>query len=418
MNNELKKITKFINIAVLDVRNAGERSLGEVEMINVGYILHTMETLNLLRGGKRVNVGSLIEASPETTVLMDPSTFSNDFFNSQDTPQEVMVFGPLTIDPDTTADAIERGLARLDVFGGPFICPRHLFGTLQPKIRHLDVKVILYETPAIRVVMGKLVLDVGYLGTLEDDSELIVVGALRVPRIIPNNLLERKVKKLHVVNGIMCHEENRSAIQTCLGDASVKMKIIPAEYELVEKPLELNNSSLESLVARKMYCFDRVQISSDVEASSLDTNLDALISEDRVYCPAKLKKVISQKCDWLNTRVELYNGALWIVDDERELPEYAFDNQEGKVTLVVCGELRVDPQIDPTVLEDKLDKVHNLGSIWCTPEQMEVILTRSGINEGRLIDATLSEKQEKSLEPVEEVDLIQEVYVNSNYVAL
>lgn len=81
--------------------------------------------------------------------------------------------------------------------------------------------------------------------------------------------------------------------------AQNKVKIIPAGYELVEKPLELNNLALESLRAKKIYCTEWVRIASDITPEALDENLDALISDERVYCPERLKAIIVKKCDWL-----------------------------------------------------------------------------------------------------------------------
>ena len=120
MNNEKKKVTKFINIGILDIRNAGDKDLGEVKMINVAHILHTPETIDLLkRGGKRINVGQFVEANPEARVLLSPTTFTDEYFSQQDSALELLAFAPIMVDWETTPEAIEKGLARLDIYGGP-----------------------------------------------------------------------------------------------------------------------------------------------------------------------------------------------------------------------------------------------------------------------------------------------------------
>ena len=415
METEKKKVTKFINIGILDIRSAGDKDLGEVNMINVGHILHTPETFDLLKGGKRINVGQFVEASPMARVLMAPTNFTNEYFSQQETALELLAFGPIIVDWETTPEAIGKGLARLDIFGGPLICPRHLLGALQSKIQHQDAETIVFESASTRFAMGKLVLDEGYLDSLEDGSELIVVGALKIPEVLPNDVLKQKIKRLYVKGRVTCHEENASGIQSILGTAQHKMKIIPAGYALVEKPLVLNNLGLESLHARKIYCTEWVQIASEVTPNTLDNNLDALISDERIYCPEGLKDIIVKKCDWLKTSVELYAGELWVIDDARELPSYAFDHIEGVATLVVFGELKLDPQIPPETLTERLVKVHNLGSIGCTPEQMGAIQSLLGVSEGRLVDSTKPPK-EKEEEPDE--DVVKEAYINANYVSL
>jgi hypothetical protein len=418
MENELKKKTEFVNVGVLDIRNTGGRDFGVVEMVNVGYILCTPETLSSLKGGKKVNVGPYIDASPQASIRVDPTTFSESYLNSQETPLDVFIFGPLTIKPDVTEAIIERGLARLSIFGGPFICPRSLIGTLQSKIGHLETKTILYETTSVRIVMGKLHMDEDYLHSLKDVSEVIVVGQLRVPEVIPNDLLKNKIKRLHVVNGIMCHEENANTIQSLLSEVPKKMRIIPAGYELIEKPLVLNNTSLESIKGRNLYCTERVQISNEVNSTILDANLDTLISDKRVYCPEDLKEVLTKKVDWLKTRVLLYKGELWLVDDERELPAFAFESLDGVATLVVLDELKIDPRLDPAVISHGLAEVHNLGSIACTPEQMETLKERMVINEGLLVDSTKPKKSQKTHAHETHEDVVVESYVNVNYVGM
>lgn len=415
MDTEKRKITKFVNIGVLDIRNAGDKDLGIVEMVNVGYILHTPKTFNLLKEGKRINVGQYIEANPEARVLLAATNFSDEYFSQQDSGLELLAFAPIMVDWETTPETIEKGLTRLDVFGGPLICPRHLLSTLQSRIKHQDADTIAFESATARIVMGKLVLDEVFLDSLEDGTELIVVGTLKVPEVLPNDVLKQKVKRLYVQGRVTCHEENAGMIQSILSPAEGKMKVIPAGYELVEKPLAFNNLVLESLQTRKIYCNEWVQIASDVSPDLLDEKLEALISDERIYCPEGLKDVIVKKSDWRKTNVELYTGELWIIDDARELPSYAFDHIDGVATLVILGELALDPQIAPETLTKRLAKVHNLGSIICTPEQMGAIQSLLGLSEGEWSDSTKPPKIERD-EP--EIDVIKEAYVNARYVSL
>ena len=415
MENEKVKVTKIVNVAILDIRNIGNKDLGKVNMVNVGYILHTPETFDLLKAGKRVNVGQFVEANPEARVLLSPTTFTDEYFNQPAGALELLAFSPIMVDWKTTPEAIDQGLSRLDIYGGPLICPRHLLSALQSKIQHQDAETVVYDSASARLSMGKLVLDQSFLGSLEDETELLVVGTLKIPQVLPNDLLKQKIKRLYVKGRIVCHQENAAAIQSLNSSIQSKIKIIPAGYELVEKPLVLNTIMLEGLPTRKVYCTEWVQITTDVSADVLDNNLEALISEERVYCPERLKESIASKCDWLKTNLELYAGELWVVEDQRQLPVFAFDHLEGMATLVVLGELELDPQITTETLTSRLDKVHNFGSIRCTPEQIGALNAIPGVREGRLVDST---KRPKQVEDEPEEDIIQETYVNVNYLKL
>jgi hypothetical protein len=80
-----------------------------------------------------------------------------------------------------------------------------------------------------------------------------------------------------------------------------------------------------------------------------------------------------------------YSGELWTIDDIRELPLFGLQALEGKATLVVFGELSIDPAIAPQLLTDKLFKVHNLGLIVCGAEQKVALNSLLGLRLGEMI---------------------------------
>ena len=93
--------------------------------------------------------------------------------------------------------------------------------------------------------------------------------------------------------------------------------------------------------------------------------------------------------------IDWRDGELWIVDDARDLPAYVLEILEGKATLVVFGELTLDPEIEPAILTEKLAKVHNLGMIWCTRSQAKALRERLGLHDGVFQDsARLAEPEE------------------------
>jgi hypothetical protein len=270
---------------------------------------------------------------------------------------------------------------------GPLKCPEYLLPLVQPRLQSLHGPTIAYAcSPTSKVVAGDLTLREGYLRELDDGTELAVIGRLRVPQVLTNDLLKQKITRLYVLRTILCHEENAQVI-AALADKPRKTTVIPAGFELVEGSLTLSLSGLDALPGKKLYCTGRVQINPDVDASLLDDRLDAIVSEDIVFFPVGLQEVISRKCEWHQTRLVVYVGELWIVDDERSLQAFNLDNLQGKATLVVYGELALDPGVDAQLLSDRLDKVHNFGEIRCTPEQMVAIQGCLGINDGDLVDS-------------------------------
>jgi hypothetical protein len=408
-----KMMKKIGNINILDLRNATEASLAEIsEVGNVNLVIHSRETASLVTRLKSGNLNATVELSPDATLrhAMGPQKITRDYFKGQAS-TFLIVMGPIVIAPDVVAEDLDAALDGLVVMG-PLTYPEHLAGVIRAKGRMTMGPVAPYP-PLARVKFGKLTLDEHYLRALDDGTELAVTGGLRVPQVLPNDLLEQKLQKLFVSGRIECHAENAQTIQARLVDGSGNVKVIPAGFELVKKPLLLDAILLSSLPAKKLYCTERVQVEGDVSASDLDEHLDDLVCEDMILCPTALKDILAKKCNFLETRIVLYEGELWLVDDKHELKASRFDYLEGKATLVVSGEMTLDPEIAPKMLADRLAKVHNLGLIRCTPEQMAAIDARLGMRDGELQDSTPPEKPE----PDEEADGETKIG-NANYLAL
>jgi hypothetical protein len=407
----------IVNVGFLDLRHVTPETWEQVCWVkNVGTIVCAADPGGLLAGRTMLNVGSVFKAPPdgELNVLSSSMSFSRGYLEGRKNPETLVVLGSADFLPDVTVQDVEKAIAGL-IVSGSLTCPEHLLDALQSRLYGISGSTRTYRCPpGTPFTRGALVLDQDYVQELEDGSELAVLGKLRVPKVLPNELLERKIHKLYVTGQIMCHEENARLIESLLADPPKKIKVIPAGLELVERPLELTNTVLESLPGAKLYCTRRVQVAADVDPAVLDARLEALVCEDLVLCPSTLKKVMAKKSNWFETRAIFYEGELWVVDDERDLPAHSFDMLEGQATLVVFGELRVDPAIAPQTLSERLDKVHNLGEIYCTPEQAQAIRALLGLRDGDLEDSTAAEEHLRYAKISDDCELVG----NSGYLAL
>ena len=384
------------NVGLLDLRKATEASIAGIKRIgNVGAMLYSPETAPLVARLNIGNVGASLEVPQDAKMLTGQVTFNRDYFKNQESPSNLLIAGPVVVEPDLPIEDIENGLDGL-VIAGPLLCPDHLLGVMQSKIQRQVGPVITY-TSASRIIMGRLDLDESTLRGLDDASTLVVMGVLRIPTVLPNDLLEQKIQQAQIMGVVRCHEENAQVIRARLTNQEAQITVIPTGFELIDRPLILDDILLESLPGRKLYCTDRIQIDPGVEGSLLDEHVDALISEDIIISPVALRRVVSQKCNLFEARTIFYEGELWMVDGESDLRPSRFDYLEGKATLVVYGELTIDAETDPKVLAERLAKVHNLGQIRCTPQQMGAIQARLGLSDGELVDATQAEAGEDGM---------------------
>lgn len=397
--NETKTGQRIGNVGTLDIRNATEETVANIDRVgNVGVILYSPETAFLLTRLNIGNMGLSVEAPADAKVLTGQTIFNRDYFKNQSEPLNLVIVGQLIVQPDVPEEDIEKGLGLL-IVSGQILCPENLMGVVQSKLRDFSGQLQAYDD-AMRLVMGKLTIDESYLQSLDDGTEMMVMGKLDLPQVLDDDLLGKKIAGLQVMGKIACREENLQTLRSRLDEkmGTVKIVAIPAGFEPVDGGLVLDALTLQSLPGRKLYCSGPVQIAEDVEPDALDEAVEELIAQSLLVCPAALKEVVAQKCDMLKTKAVFYEGELWLVDEPLELLPSRFDFLEGKATLVVRGPLTISADIDPKLLAERLAKVHNLEVIICTPGQMGAIQARLGLNEGQLIDSTREEEEEEEEE--------------------
>jgi hypothetical protein len=368
------------------LREATEASLADIRSIgNVAVVLYSPETAHLVSMLSMGNVASVVEAPADAKILSGQEIWGRDTFKNRTTPVSMVLSGQLIIHPDVPEADLEQGVGEL-IVSGQILCPDHLAGILQPKIRILNGQIQTYRAGA-KLQIGNLVLDENYLRALGEVSELLVIGKLTVPEILPNDLLEQKLKRIQIIGKVVCREENAQVLLSRLEDqVKSSIVIIPAGFTWIERSVVLDAGMLEALPGNKLYCGGRVQFGEDVEPQLLDQALEKLVVKEALLSPAKLRSVLARKCNLLETPAIFYSGELWLVENEMTLLASRFNYLEGKATLVVHGELMIEPEVEPKLLADRLEKVHNFGEIFCNREQMGALQARLGTNEGELLD--------------------------------
>lgn len=394
--HETKQGKTIGNIGALDLRSATEETVDAISAAgNIGVVIYSRETASLFARLRHKNVGASIEVSADARLTNGQVAITRDHFRGQKDPIDMIVNGQMFFEPDVQAEDVEKGLGQLFV-NGQLLYPEHIAPALMPKLMHVNGRAQSY-IQADYVTASRLEADEAFLQSLEDGSSLAVIATLSIPDVLSNELWEHKISRLQVIGRIICHQENLQAIASRLVSRGGQIRIttIPAGHQLIEQPVVLDSAVLSALPSPRLYCAARVQIGPDVDADTLDSRLESLVTEDIVICPAALKDVIYRKCNPLSTRIILYEGELWLVDDEMEIVPSRFDFLEGKATLVVSGELTISPDVEPGVLAERLAKVHNFGEIYSTPEQRGAIQARLGINEGELLDSSREESEEQ-----------------------
>ncbi len=385
------------NVNILDLRSATEASIAEIHEIgNVNVAITTKNTAYLFQRLKIGNVNTIVEIPDKVNFYQSFGriVMGKEFFDQLEVPTYVLGFGQTIILPDVTTEEITDKLAGLSVFG-QLIASAPIKGLLQARGAKVFGETESY-IPLASFHLGSLTLDVADLELMQDSSELTVIGSLEVPKALPGGLFAQKITKLSVTGKILCHAENQAEVMASLVEKVKKIQIIPAGYWLVNQPLLLDNYLLESLPAKKLFCNELVRLEKEVTLESLKAGLESVIGKGLVLCPAGLRGVFSQICNPLENKVIFYDGDIWLISDALHLTASQLAAFSEKLTLLVEGSVEIDPDVPASLLEEKLARVHNLGSIRCTPDQMRVIRSRMGMNEGALNDSSLPNQETES----------------------
>jgi hypothetical protein len=392
------------NVVDLDIRRATEESIAHIGRIhNVVHLFYSPETSALIG---RLNISNIVhplEVPADAKLHRGSLVLNKGTFEGQTDPLRMVVMGQLTVEPNVSVGDIERGVDYLGV-SGHVLCPDHLAGAIEAKLKYLHGPMHVYPR-GCKPVVGSLTLGERFLHSLDDGAELMVTGKLNAKDVLPNDLLERKVKKIVVGDGVVCRAENAEVLLARLERKSGadQVTVIPAGFELVERALVLSAGLLEALPVRKLYCTEVVRVEEDVSAELLDRSVEALVVKELLICPAALQGVMAKKLDLLDTEAIFYEGKLWLVDGNVSLSTARLGYLDGKTTLVVTGRLEIEPDIAPKTLVERLVKVHNLGQIQGSAEQIAALEFRLGIGEGdlRVVSPKKSPKEPEQEKPEE-----------------
>jgi len=396
------------NVNILDLRNATEESVKEYESIgNVNMAIYVPETAHLLHKLVIGNINTTAEVPSDMRVelIMGPLDIGADHFANVAEPLGFLVMGPVTIAPDVPPEALERGLAVAMVMG-PVTVPEPLAGIFQSKARLVMGPVRSYPVLE-KIHKGRLTLDRTYLESLDPASELVVVGSVTIPEGIPAGLIRKKLAVLHVTGRTTCFEPNEGEVRAVLTGTSGAIRVIPPGFKVIEKQVRITRDLLTSISDRRLFFTKSVEIDPDVDAALFTQKIDGLACEGTLIAPQSLREAVAKVCDLLNTSTLFYEGVLWRIAGEGELHPTRFEYLEGKATLYVSGVLQVDPSVAPSVLVERIAKVHLTGVIECSPEQQAALEARIGISDG-VFERYVAEPDEKDERGIG----------NANYLAL
>ena len=375
------------NVVNLDIRHATEEAVAGIERIgNVVNLIYSPETAGLIGKLGIGNIVNRIEVPAGATIKHGDLVLNHEMLSQLQEPLSTVVFGRVQIESDVTADDLARSIRYLSVFG-QLLVPEDLAGAIKDKVHMARGPMQTYPRDA-RLVARSLTLDVHFLQSCADGTKLMVTGKLNASQVLPDDLLAGKIAQIHVGDGVICREENSGTLLPRLvhQGGAPHVTVIPAGFELVERPLTLSAALLKAMPARKLYCTELIRIGEDVDTDALDGALDALIAKELVLCPAALSPALGRKLDVLETDVLFYEGQLRLIEEGGSLSAASLEHAQEKLAVVVLGALTIDADVPPELLADRVATVHNRGMIAGTADQVAILQLLQGSGEGDWVE--------------------------------
>ncbi len=379
---------KISNIGILDLREATEENISDITAIgNVGMILYNRKTAHLLTKLNIGNMGSSVEAPEDAKLVTGQMEITRDVLESITKPMSLVLTGQLFVDPDVEAADLDRCVHEL-VVTGQIVAPRQLVPVIQSKLKTHTGQIVSYSGNG-RLFRGKLVLTSEFVNALDAGTTLVVLGGITLLEALDQDILSEKIASIELTGKAIIREEySRLFYEKLAPHAQAKVEIIPEGFRYCPEPLILDEDSLRRMTAEKLYCRQFVRVDAGVSAEAFDRAVAALKTNEFVVCSESLKSVVLDKAVVPEMTVLAYASKLIHVEGDETLTGPELEFTDGKIALLVTGELAIDPDVEPELLIGKIEVLDNFGEISGNPRQLGALKTRLRTRKGEMTDST------------------------------
>ncbi len=372
------------NIGVLDIRSATEQTIGEIGKIgNVGTVISSPETSHLLSKVSIGNMGSSVVLTKDYEMFTGKLELTPEYLGKLSKPLYLYVTGKIFIRENVLIEDIEKGIGGL-IITGKIICPEKLTPIVQSKIVNQTGKFVSYSNNS-SFISGPCVLTDAFLRSLKPSSNLFIDGKLKVVGNIDKQLIEEKLDKVEA-SGKIIIDEQYSEIMNRKIKGAAKCEIMPQGCLYLEDELVIDSVSIKKFSNAKLYTDLMITFKDDVRPEMLQTRISSIKTTGVIVCGEELRESIVNICEGFSTTVLYHSGKHIMVEDEYELDSSELEFSEGKVTIMVMGELTIGTDVAPELLLEKVEFIDNFGEITADPRQIGAIKNKLRTNKGEIIN--------------------------------
>lgn len=378
------------NIGLLNLSNATEESIQGIEGIdNVGLVVYKKETAHLLSALNMSNIG-------KTLLIPDGFSFYNGILNidkayleSIKEPLKLCVNGIVIIDKNVETDQIKKELIQVFI-NGKVYCPAHLSSSISNIFSGSNVSTYPGEPP--RIENGKFTLTNSFLQALDGPQYLVVNGVLTLSKDLNMDLFKGKISNIEVHGKVFIHEEQESFLYKKMASLTTSpVSVIPAGYDLIEGELRLNSRSIRRFKNKKIMTRKPIVFHADVTREALSNAFSKIHSTSLIICHESIEDIVYELCSLLETEVLSYKESFILIENEEEWSNEQFLALKGPVNFIVRGELILDEDVDPEVLQEKVAVIDLTGEIIVSNKKLKgCIQNLLRLNDGNIRESNKS----------------------------
>lgn len=352
------------NVGLLNLVNATEESIKGIERIeNVGLVLYGKENAHLLTRLNIGNIGSSFEVPTNYRLFNGIFNLDQNYLSSIVEPVFLIVNGIVVIDKNVQADQVQAGQLNLLVNGNVY-SPVHLSGLAGRMLTKGSGAVETYHGAPPRLENGKFTLTNSFLQSIDESLYLVVNGMLSFAQDLNLDLINEKISKLEVNGKISLYENQESSLyKKVVSLTTCMVEVIPAEYEVLGKPLRLNSRSIRRFQQKKWYTNKPVIIESDVSREMLTKAIEKIHSTSVIICHEEVEDLVYELLSLMETEVLSYENSFILIEGEEVWSNDQFLALDQPVSIIVNGQLILDGDVSEEALRSKVATLDVLGEV-------------------------------------------------------
>jgi len=375
--------TLIRNVGILDARKATPEKLAAIgKLINIGVLVTNPEIKEQLMKISMLNVGSTLELSDDYKFHTGNHIINRALLEASESALKMVMIGQISVEADVPLELMQSKLDSLYLVGHATV-PENLYGAFMSHVKevtgHVDV---LPETG--KAIVGKVQLSDSYLEGLEDGTELALMGKLICEEDLSEELFKVKIASLSVMGVVSCLDTQETLLRKVLKDTGkTKFKITRSDCHNLPDGSRLDPFSLMS-ITKALACCSGILILDEQITPELLQEQDLRFEATAVYFPSALMKAMLTRLEKGTKGYPYEPGKLELTGGHQQLTKVRLDAMAERCTLVVCGELEVDSEVQAESIAAKIGILDNYGRILASKDTASILQSKLRQNDGAI----------------------------------